>query len=197
MADSILRLTRVPATGYELRQTPSHGWLEFQWLGASYSWLHPTADWSSGSWIRLKGDTILWLTGVLVARYELQLIPSYSWIRVAADYIVRLTRVPLAGLDLRLLYTLIYRVNLRTCSAEYIFFMVCFLQSDFSYHCFRLCMLLQEPWRSLEKLEEAWRSFKALAATDSSCSDWFELRRLIRDLRPIDYLQNFNLDAPW
>ena len=28
-------------------------------------------------------------------------------------------------------------------------------------------------------------------ATDSSCSGWFELRRLIRDLRPIDYLQTF------
>ena len=49
----------------------------------------------------------------------------------------------------------------------------------------------------MKKLEEAWKSFKTLAATDSSCSAWFELRRLIRDLRPIDYLQNFDPDAPW
>ena len=49
----------------------------------------------------------------------------------------------------------------------------------------------------MKKLEEAWKSFKTLAATDSSCSAWFELRRLTRDLRPIDYLQNFDPDSTW
>ena len=74
--------------------------------------------------------------------------------------------------------------------------MVCLLPTDFSYHWSRLWLLLQESWRSLKKLEKAWRSFKILAAFDSSCSGWFELRRLIRDLRPIDYLQNFDSDPP-
>ena len=98
---------------------------------------------------------------------------------------------PSAGLDLRLTYTLIYQVNLRTYFAnKYIIFMVCFLSPDFSYHWSRLWLLLQETWRSLRKLEEAWRSLKTLAATDSSCSGWFKLR-------PIDYLQNFDPDAPW
>ena len=126
-ADSILRLTRAPAAGYELRLsrapaagtqvtadsscglrlTPSHGRLEFRRLETSYSRPHSTADSSSGGWIRLKADTILRLTRVLAARYELQLIPSCSWLQLATDPILQLTRVLLVGLDLRLLYTLI------------------------------------------------------------------------------------------
>ena len=70
-----------------------------------------------------------------------------------------------------------------------------FLPPDFSYHWLRLWMLLQEASR--KKLEEAWRSFKTLAVTDSSCSSWFELQRLIRSLRPIDNLQNFDPHGPW
>ena len=148
-----------------MQLTPSHEWLEFRQLDTSYSWPHPTADSSSGGWIRLKADSILRLTRVPAARYELQLILSCGWLEF---------------------YTLIYQVNLRTYSAKYIIFMVCFLPTDFSYHWFRLWLLLQESWRSLKKLEEAWRSFKTLAVTDSSCSGWFELRWLIRELRPID-----------
>ena len=91
----------------------------------------------------------------------------------------------------------IYPVNLRTYSAKYIIFIVCFRPADFSYCWFRLWLLLQEPWRSLKKLEEAWRSFKTVAAADSSCSGWFKLRRLIQDLRQIDYLQNFDPSPPW
>ena len=139
----------------------------------------------------------MWLTRVPTTRYELQLIPSCSWLRVAADSNLRLTRVPPAGLDLCLFYTLIYQINLRTYCAKYIIFMVFCLPLDFSYHWFRLCLLLQQPWGSLKKLEEAWRGFKAVTATDSSWSGWLELRRLIRDLRPIDYLQNFEPDSPW
>ena len=118
-------------------------------------------------------------------------------IQVAADSTLRLTWVRSVGPDLQLFYTLIYQVNLRTYSAKYIIFMVCFLPPDFSYCWFRIWLLLQEPWSNLNKLEEAWRSFKALSATDSSCSGWFELRRPTRDLRPINYLQNFDPDAPW
>ena len=116
---------------------------------------------------------------------------SLTWFHPVAD-----SRPPV-GLDLQLTYTLIYQVNLRIYSLKCIIFMVCFLPPDFSYHLLRLCLLLQEPWRSLKKLEEAWRSFKALAATDSSCSCWFELPRLIRDLWPIVYHQNFDRDVPW
>ena len=176
-ADSNLRLTRVPAAGYGLRPTPSNGWLEFWRLDTSYSWLHSTADSSSGGWIRLKVDSILRLTRAPAARYELQLILSCGWLEF---------------------YTSVYQVNLKTYSAKYIIFMVCFLPTNFSYHWSRPRLLLQEEaWGSLKKLEEAWRSFKTLAATDSNCSHWFELWRLIRDLRPIDYLQNFDPDAPW
>ena len=91
----------------------------------------------------------------------------------------------------------IYPVNLRTYSAKYIIFIVCFRPADFSYCWFRLWLLLQEPWRSLKKLEEAWRSFKTVAAADSSCNGWFKLRRLIQDLRLIDYLQNFYRTPAW
>ena len=162
----------------EFRPTPYHGWLEFQQVDTSYRWLHPTADSSSGGWIRLKADFILRLT-------------SCGWFYSAADL------SPAAGVGLRLIYTLIYQVILRNYSAKCIIFIVFVLPTDFSYHWSRLWLLFQELWRSLRKLKQAWRSFKTLAATDSSCSGWFELRRLIRDLRPIDYLQNFDSDAPW
>ena len=154
-ADSIVRLTGVSAARYELRRTPSHDWFEFRQLDVSYSWLHPTVNSSSGGWIRLKADTILRLTRVAATQHELQLIPSCSWLGVATDPILRLTRVLPAELDLRLLYTLIYQVNLRTCSEKSIIFLVCFLPPDFSYHWFRLCLLLQEPWRSLEQLQRS------------------------------------------
>ena len=151
-AESILRLTRFPAAWYGLRPTPYHGWLEFRQLDTSYSWLHPTADLSSGGWIRLKADSILRLT------------TSCGWSYSVAD------SSPPAGLDLRLTYTLIYQIILRTYSAKYIIFMVCFLPTDFSYHWSRLWLLLQEAWRSLRKLEEAWRNLKKLQ--DPSCN-WF------------------------
>ena len=84
MADSILRLTRMPAAGYRLRPTPSHGWLEFQWMGTRYSWLHPTADSSCVGWVRLKADFILRLT------------TSCGWFYSEVD------SSPPTGLDLRL-----------------------------------------------------------------------------------------------
>ena len=148
-----MRLTRVPAAGYELRLTPSHSWLEFRRLDTSCGWLRPTADWSlaagyelqlthptagssPGGWTRLKTDSILHLTRVPAAWYELQLILSCGWLEF---------------------YTLIYQVNLRTYSAKYIIFMVCFILTDFSYHWSRLLLLLQEPWKTLRKLEETSR----------------------------------------
>ena len=171
-----MRLTRVPAAGYELRLTPSHGWLEFLRLDTSYSWLNPTADSSSGGWIRLKADSIL------------RLDSSFGGsVRVAADSILRLTRV--------LYFNISSKFKDLFCKIHHFYGL--FSAAWFKLPLIQVWMLLQEPWRSLKKFQEAWRSFKTLAATDTSCSDWFELRRLIRDLRPIDYLQNFDPDAPW
>ena len=42
--DYILRLTRVPAAGYDLRLIPSCGWLELRRLDTSCSWFYPAAD---------------------------------------------------------------------------------------------------------------------------------------------------------
>ena len=216
-----LRLSRAPAAGCKSRLTPSYSWIEFRqldttcsclkfWrLDASYGWLHPTADSSSDSCIRVAADSIQrldtsysWLCptadsssgGLIRLTAEL----SCGWLQVVTDSILRLTRVPVAGLEMRLTYTLIYQVNLRTCSAKYIFFFFfCFLLPDFSYHWFTLWLLLQGSWSSLKKLKKVWRSFKDLAATDSSCSGWLEPRQLLRDLWLYDYLQIFDPNTPW
>ena len=71
--------TRVPAAGYGLRSTPSHGCLEFWQLDTIYSWLHSTVESSSGGC------------------YDLRLIPSCGWLRVAADSLLSLTRVRRLG----------------------------------------------------------------------------------------------------
>ena len=112
---------------------------------------------------------------------------NYSWFYPTADLS--------SGNDLRLIYNLICRVKLRTYSAKYIIFMATFLTADFSYHWCRLWLPLQKLWKCLTKLEEAWESLKTLVATDSSCSGWFELWWLIRELEPIEYLHNFDSDA--
>ena len=161
-ADSILRLTM------------SCGWLEFHCLDTNYSWLHATANSSSSGSIRVTDDSIL------------RLNTSCSWFYPVADL-----SLP-AGLDLWLTYTLICQVNLRTYSANYIIFMVCFLPPDFQLP---LIHVLAAASRTLKKPEEAWRSFKTLAVADYSFISWFELRQLIRDLRSIDYLQNVDPDA--
>ena len=80
-SDSIPRLIRVPAAGYELRLTPSHGWLEFRWLDKSCGWLHPTADSSFGGWIRIVASSVPRLTRFPAAGYELRL----TWV-LAAGY---------------------------------------------------------------------------------------------------------------
>ena len=177
-------------------------WLEFQWLNTSYSWLHPTtdsssnvcydlrlipscgwlcvaADSSSGGSIRITVDSVLQLTTSCGWFYPAADSSSAGWTRLAAD----------------LYFNISSKFKDLFCKVHN--FYVFFLPPDFSYHWFRLWLLLQEPWRSLSKLEEAWRSFKTLAATDSSCSGWFKLQQLIWGLQPVDYLQNFDPDAPW
>ena len=106
-ADSILQLTWVPAAGYELQLIPSHswfhhtadssslgwigvvansshGWFEFLRLDTNCDWFHLAAISSSGGWIGVVADSILWLTRVPVAKYELQVIPSWNWVQVGA-----------------------------------------------------------------------------------------------------------------
>ena len=167
-ADSIMRLTRVPAAGYGC------GCLEFRRLNTSYGWFHPTADSSSDSWIRLKADSI----------HPAADSSSDGLIRVAGDSILRLTRV--------LYFNISSKCKDLFCKIHHFYGL-------FSTDWFqlRLVQALAAASRTLKKLEEALRNFKALAATDSCCSSWFELQRLIRDLRPIDYLQNFDPDDVW
>ena len=77
-ADFILRLTRAPAPGYDLRLIPSCSWL---WVAA---------DSSSGGWIRLKADYILRLT-LSYGWLEFQkLDTSYSWFHPSSDYELQL-----------------------------------------------------------------------------------------------------------
>ena len=134
-AESMLRLTRVPAAGYGLRPTPYHGWLEFRQLDTSYSWLHPTADSSSGGWIRLKADSIL------------RLDSSFGGsVRVAADSILRLTRV--------LYFNISSKFKDLFCKMHHFYGL-------FSTDWFQLPLIqaLATASRTLKKLEEAWRSF--------------------------------------
>ena len=101
--------------------------MEFRRLNTSCDGFYPAADLSSSGWIRFSADSILRLTRVSAAEYELQLILSYGWlvfrwldtrcgwfctttdsssggwIRVAADSTLRLTRVPAARYKLRLI----------------------------------------------------------------------------------------------
>ena len=165
-ADSVLRLTRVPATGYELRLTLSHGRLEFWRLDTTYSWHHPTADSSSGGWIRLKADSIL------------RLDSSFGGlVRVAADSILRLTRV--------LYFNISSKFKDLFCKIHHFYGL-------FSTDWFQLPLIeaLAATSRSSKKLQDS-------SCNWSSCSGWLELRRLIRDLRPIDYLENFDPNTPW
>ena len=177
-----LRLSQVPAAGYKLQLIPSYGWLELRRLDTSCGWLRPTADSSSGGWIWVVADSVLQLTRVPAAWYELQLILSCSWLRVVADS-------SSAGWT-RYAAVLFFKISSKFKDflfAKYIIFMVYFLPLDFSYHWFRLCLLLQEPWRSLKKLEKAWRNFKTLAAADSRPST----NRLLPEFWPLCPLIHF------
>ena len=163
--------------GYELQLTPSYGWLESRQLDTSYGWLRPTAGLSSGGWIRLTADTILRLTRVLTVRYDLRLIPSCGSIRVAADSILRLTRV--------LYFNISSKFKDLFCKIHHFYGL-------FSTDWFQLLLIqaLAATSRSLKKLQDS-------SCNWSSCSGWLELRRLIRDLRPIDYLEIFDPNTPW
>ena len=149
----------------------SCSWLEFRWLDTSYSWLHPTADSSSGGWIWLKANSILWLTmscGWLELRLTRAAADSSSGgsIRVTAD-------------SIRLVADSYFNISSKF---KDLFCKLYHFYGLFSTAWFQLPLIqaLAAASRTLKKLEEAWRSFKTLAATDSSCSSysscdgWFE-----------------------
>ena len=118
--DSILWLTRVPVAGYKLQLILSCSWLECRQLDKRCGWFYPAADSSSDDWIRVAADSILQLTQIPAAGYELRLILSCgwleflfldtscgwsypaadsscgSWIWVVADSILRLTQIQAA-----------------------------------------------------------------------------------------------------
>ena len=74
------------------RLDTSYSWLQFRHLDTFCGWFYPAAKSSSSSWIRVTAvsrsgewiqvttDSILWLTLVLAAEYELPLIPSSGWL---------------------------------------------------------------------------------------------------------------------
>ena len=113
---------------------------------------------------------------------------SGAWIRVTADFILRLTTScewfytvadssssSLTRLATDLYFNISSKFKDLFCKIHQFYGL--FLAADFSYHWFRLWLLLQEPWRSLKKLEEAWGNLKKFQ--DSSCH-WFWLQRLIQ-----------------
>ena len=186
----MLRLTGVPVARHELRVTLSHGWLEFQRPDTSYGWLHATADLSPPGCIWHKADSISRLTWVPAARYELQLIPSCSCLRFAADS-------SSAGWT-RLAAVLYFNISskFKDLFSKMHYFYGLFSTTWFKLPLIQVLLYVSKTLKKVEKLEEAWGTFKTISGTDSSCSGVFEVRRLIRDLRPIDYLQTFDPMPP-
>ena len=64
-------------------------------VDTGYGWLHPTADSSSGDWIRAAADSILQLTLVLTV--------GFNDLVLAAGYKLTQTRVSSAGFGLRMI----------------------------------------------------------------------------------------------
>ena len=73
VADSFIRLTRVPAAEHELQLLPSYDCFKFQRLDTSCGWLYPVADKSPGGQMWATADSIL------------QVTTSCSWFYPAAD----------------------------------------------------------------------------------------------------------------
>ena len=75
----------------------SCSWLEFWGLNASCSWFYPVTSSSSGGWIQVTAESNS--SGLIQLTADSS---SGGWTRVAADSILRLTRVPAAGYELQL-----------------------------------------------------------------------------------------------
>ena len=133
-------------------------WLEFWWLDTSCGWLRPTADWSSSGWIGVTADSILRLTRVLAAGYDLRLIPTCGWSRFAVD--------SSSGGLTRLAADLYLNVSSKF---KDLFYKIHHFYGLFSIAWFQLSLIQALPAasRTLKNPEEA------VAAADSSCDGWF------------------------
>ena len=167
---------------------------EFNLSILSCGWLWFAADSSSSGWIRVTAGSILRLTRVPAAGYNLRLIPSCGWLWVAADSSSS-GSIRVAADSIRLeadsYFNITSKIKDLFCKLHN--FCGLFSTAWFQLH---LIQALPATSRTLKKLEEAWGSFKILTATNSSCSDSLELRLLIRNLQSINCLQNFDPDAP-
>ena len=190
---------------FQLRLVRSYFWLEFRRLDTRCSWLYPTFDSSSGDWIRVCGwfypasgsssagwiqvavDSILWLTCVSAAEYDLRLLntscgwfyptaDSYSggWIRVADDSILWLTASyswfhPTASYKLWVFYP---AADSRSAvwirhTADLYFnisskFKDWFCKINHFYSLFSTCWFQYHWFRLWHLLQEPWRSLKKL-----------------------------------
>ena len=129
-----------------LRLTMNCCWLEFWWLDRIFSWLHLTADSSSGSWFRLR-------TEFLSAADS-----SSSWFYRAADS----SSASLTQLGTDLCFN---RLKDSFCKIHH-------FSGLFTAAWFQLPVIqsLAAASRnlSLKKPEEAWRNFKTLVDNNSS-----------------------------
>ena len=125
---------------------------------------------SSSGWKRVAADSILRLFRVPVARYKLQLSPSWSWLWVVA---VRPAADSRSAGWIRHAADIYFNIPIKFknwfCKIHHFhsLFCTCWFQLP-------LIQALAAASRTLKKLDEAWRSFKTLAATDSSCDGRFE-----------------------
>ena len=171
VADYILRPTRSPAASYNLRLSrvpavdSSYDWFELWQRDTKYVWFHPTTDSSSSGWKRVAADSILRLTRVPAARYNLQLswfilrlTTSCGWFYSAAD--------SSSGDWARNVADLYFNISSRfkdlLCKIHLLFFsfFFCYLPLNSVStdsgpgYCFKN---LKAAWRSLGKLEKASR----------------------------------------
>ena len=173
-AEYKLQLSQVQADGCRLWLIQSYGWLELPQLDMSCGWFYPAVNSSSGGWIQVVAVS-----------------SSDSRVRVTAGYILQLTWVPAAGYNLRLILPcgqlesigwtrLVADLHFNISSKfKDLFCKIHHFYCLFSTAWFQLLLIQVAALRSLKKLEDF------LAATDSSCSGWFELRWLIWDLQDL------------
>ena len=150
----------------ETRLNTSCGWFYSATNSSFGGWIRVAAVSSCGDWIQVTADSILWLTRVLAAGYELRPTLPHGWlefwrldtscrwlrptadpssgssIRVAADSILRLTWV--------LYFNISSKFKDLFCKIHHFY-------GSFSTVWFQLPLIqvLAAAWRTLKKLEEA------------------------------------------
>ena len=143
----------------------------------SCGWFHSPVDSSSGSWIRVAADSILRLTLVPTAGYELRLILSCDWLEFQwlnmtySWFILQLTTscgwfCPAADSSFggwtrnaaELYFNISSKLKDLFCEIHHFSFAFYCLLSVTTYSGSACCFKnLEAAWRSLRKLEEASR----------------------------------------